>query len=167
MTKPKMSTSPDFPAPFRLNGRLMWDRFDVENYERGLMGLAPVERNPRAPPTRPARGRLRPPFLRRIILIQPTRCKFFGPALIGVVGSHESLPLPPCGMRPVLKWGRGGGGFRAALFVCPFHWLTRFAVVHSVNSLYHSRTPLFIKLFLASFLSHSATVGNVAKRGCS
>jgi hypothetical protein len=44
-----MSTSPDFPAPFRLNGRLMWDRFDVENYKRGLMGLAPVERDPRAP----------------------------------------------------------------------------------------------------------------------
>ena len=44
-----MSTSPDFPAPFRLNGRLMWDRFDVENYKRGLMGLTPVERDPQTP----------------------------------------------------------------------------------------------------------------------
>jgi hypothetical protein len=46
----------------------------------------------------PQRGRLRSPFLRRIILIQPTRCKSFGPALIGVVGSHEACrsPLAVC-----------------------------------------------------------------------
>jgi hypothetical protein len=60
-------------------------------------------------------GRLRPPFLRRIILIQPTRCKLFGPASIGAVGSHESLPLPPLRHASRSKWGRGGGGFRAAL----------------------------------------------------
>jgi hypothetical protein len=46
-----LSTSPDFPAPFRLNGRLLWDRFDVENYKRGLMGIAPVERDPQTPIT--------------------------------------------------------------------------------------------------------------------
>jgi hypothetical protein len=46
-----VSTSPDFPAPFRLNGRLLWDRFDVENYKRGLMGLPSVERDPQAPIT--------------------------------------------------------------------------------------------------------------------
>jgi hypothetical protein len=46
-----MSTSPDFPAPFRLNGRLMWDRHSVENYKRQLMGLEPVERDPQAPIT--------------------------------------------------------------------------------------------------------------------
>jgi hypothetical protein len=46
-----MSTSFDFPAPFRINGRLVWDRFDVENYKRDLMGLDPVERDPNAPIT--------------------------------------------------------------------------------------------------------------------
>jgi hypothetical protein len=46
-----MATLPDFPAPFRLNGRLLWDRFDVENYKRGLMGLPSVERDPQAPIT--------------------------------------------------------------------------------------------------------------------
>jgi hypothetical protein len=46
-----VSTSPDFPSPFRLNGRLMWDRHAVENYKRALMGLEPVERDPQAPIT--------------------------------------------------------------------------------------------------------------------
>jgi hypothetical protein len=46
-----MTTSPDFPAPFRLNGRLMWDRHEVENYKRILMGLAPAERDPQTPIT--------------------------------------------------------------------------------------------------------------------
>jgi hypothetical protein len=46
-----VSTSLDFPAPFRLNGRLMWDRFDVENYKRGLMGLPSVERDLQTPIT--------------------------------------------------------------------------------------------------------------------
>ena len=44
-----MSTSPDFPAPFRLNGKLLWDRFSIENYKRALMGLPPLERVPNAP----------------------------------------------------------------------------------------------------------------------
>ena len=46
-----MSTQPDFPAPFRLNGRLMWARHDVENYKRALMGMPPVEREPQTPIT--------------------------------------------------------------------------------------------------------------------
>jgi hypothetical protein len=46
-----MSQTPDFPAPFRLNNRLVWDRFDVENYKRALMSLAPVERDPQTPIT--------------------------------------------------------------------------------------------------------------------
>jgi hypothetical protein len=44
-----MSTFNDFPAPFRHGGRLVWDRHDIENYKRSLMGLAPVERDPQAP----------------------------------------------------------------------------------------------------------------------
>jgi hypothetical protein len=39
----------EFPAPFRLNGRLMWDRHGIENYKRALMGLPPLERDPHAP----------------------------------------------------------------------------------------------------------------------
>jgi hypothetical protein len=46
-----VSTSLDFPTPFRLNGRLMWDRFDVEQYKRSLMGLPLLERDPQAPIT--------------------------------------------------------------------------------------------------------------------
>jgi hypothetical protein len=48
-----MSTSPDFPfpSPFRLNGRLMWDRYAIESYKRALMGLPLVERDPQAPIT--------------------------------------------------------------------------------------------------------------------
>jgi hypothetical protein len=43
-----MSNTPEFPAPYRLNGRLVWDRHEVENYKRSLMGLGPVERDPSA-----------------------------------------------------------------------------------------------------------------------
>jgi hypothetical protein len=43
-----MSSTPEFPAPFRLNGRLVWDRHQVENYKRTLMGLDAVERDPNA-----------------------------------------------------------------------------------------------------------------------
>jgi hypothetical protein len=46
-----MFTPLDFPAPFRLNGRLLWDRHLVENYKRGLMGLEPLERDPQTPIT--------------------------------------------------------------------------------------------------------------------
>ena len=44
-----MSESPDFPAPFRHGGRLVWDRHEVENYKRSLIGLPPVERDPQTP----------------------------------------------------------------------------------------------------------------------
>jgi hypothetical protein len=44
-----MSDSTLFPAPFRHAGRLVWDRHDIENYKRALIGLAPAERNPHAP----------------------------------------------------------------------------------------------------------------------
>ena len=44
-----MSESPEFPAPHRHSGRLLWDRFEVENYKRLLIGLPPVERDPQMP----------------------------------------------------------------------------------------------------------------------
>jgi hypothetical protein len=44
-----MSQTPEFPAPLRLNGRLVWDRHVVESYKRSLMGLPPVERDPQQP----------------------------------------------------------------------------------------------------------------------
>jgi hypothetical protein len=48
-------------------------------------------------------------LMRRAIVIQPVRCKPFGPALNG------EIRKPPCGVRP-FQVGWGGGGFRAALF---------------------------------------------------
>lgn len=39
----------DFPAPYRIKGRLIWARHDIENYKRSLMGLLPVERDPQTP----------------------------------------------------------------------------------------------------------------------
>jgi hypothetical protein len=45
------TTLPEFPAPFRQNGRLFWDRHLIENFKRELMGLEPVERDPKAPIT--------------------------------------------------------------------------------------------------------------------
>jgi hypothetical protein len=42
---------PQFPAPFRRNGRLFWDRHDIENFKRALIGLAPLERDPTVPIT--------------------------------------------------------------------------------------------------------------------
>jgi hypothetical protein len=44
-----MSTPVDFPSPFRHAGRLMWDRHDIENYKRSLIGLPPHERDSNAP----------------------------------------------------------------------------------------------------------------------
>lgn len=44
-----MSESTLFPAPFRHAGRLVWDRHDIENYKRTLMGLRPIERDPQSP----------------------------------------------------------------------------------------------------------------------
>jgi hypothetical protein len=46
-----MSILPTFPAPYRHAGRLMWDRHEVEQYKRSLMGLQPVERSPDVPIT--------------------------------------------------------------------------------------------------------------------
>ena len=48
-------------------------------------------------------------LMRSVIVIQPVRCKPFGPALNG------EIRKPPCGVRP-FQVGWGGGGFRAALF---------------------------------------------------
>jgi hypothetical protein len=60
-----------------------------------------------------------PPFLRRIILIQPTRCKSFGPALNGVVGQSTATKAcrSPCGVRPVLS-GLGRGRLSGRPFCC-------------------------------------------------
>jgi hypothetical protein len=44
-----MSNTPNFPPPFRFNGRLVWDRHEVENHKRALMGIDPIERDPNAP----------------------------------------------------------------------------------------------------------------------
>jgi hypothetical protein len=44
-----MSESPEFPAPFRHAGRLMWDRHGIENFKRALIGLPPIERDPQMP----------------------------------------------------------------------------------------------------------------------
>jgi hypothetical protein len=41
----------DLPTPGRVNGRLYFDRHAVENFKRQLVGLGPVERNPREPIT--------------------------------------------------------------------------------------------------------------------
>jgi hypothetical protein len=46
-----MSNTAEFPAPFRHNGRLVWDRFEIENYKRALIGLSPLERDPNTPIT--------------------------------------------------------------------------------------------------------------------
>jgi hypothetical protein len=46
----QMSQPPEFPAPLRLNSRrLAWDRFEVENYKRRLLGLELLERDPSKP----------------------------------------------------------------------------------------------------------------------
>jgi hypothetical protein len=44
-----MSTSPELPAPVRVNGRLMFDRHTFENYKRSLLGLPLLERDPQMP----------------------------------------------------------------------------------------------------------------------
>jgi hypothetical protein len=46
-----MSSEVEFPAPFRHANRLVWDRYDVENFKRSLIGLPPLERDPKAPIT--------------------------------------------------------------------------------------------------------------------
>ena len=39
----------EFPTPRKLNGRLYWDRFDIENHKRTLIGLPTIERNHSTP----------------------------------------------------------------------------------------------------------------------
>lgn len=46
-----MDASQDFPQPTRIGGRLMFDRHDVEQHKRQLMGLTPTDRDPAAPIT--------------------------------------------------------------------------------------------------------------------
>jgi hypothetical protein len=46
-----MNIAPEFPQPTRIGGRLMFDRHDVENHKRQLMGLTPTDRDPAAPIT--------------------------------------------------------------------------------------------------------------------
>jgi hypothetical protein len=46
-----MHTAPDFPQPTRAGVRLIFDRHEVEQHKRRLMGLTPTERDPAAPIT--------------------------------------------------------------------------------------------------------------------
>jgi hypothetical protein len=36
-----MTTLTQFPAPFRMGGKLLWEQFEIENFKRGLIGLDP------------------------------------------------------------------------------------------------------------------------------
>ena len=44
-----MATQTEFPFPVLFGGRLRFDRHEIENHKRALMGLAPIERDPDAP----------------------------------------------------------------------------------------------------------------------
>jgi hypothetical protein len=44
-----MPTSPQFPAPFRMGGKLLWEQFEIENFKRVLIGLDPLERDESRP----------------------------------------------------------------------------------------------------------------------
>jgi hypothetical protein len=44
-----MDPNQEFPIPTSIGGRLFFDRLEVENYKRGLMRLAPIDRDPSAP----------------------------------------------------------------------------------------------------------------------
>ena len=44
-----MTTLPQFPAPFRMGGKLLWEQFEIENFKRGLIGLEPLERDDSKP----------------------------------------------------------------------------------------------------------------------
>src|ERR1700729_3469191 len=54
--------------------------------------------------------------MRIAIVIQPLRCKTFGPLWAAWPPIRESSPQCPRGVRPAIN-RRGGGGFRAALFM--------------------------------------------------
>ncbi len=42
-------SKPQMPAPTKINGRIFYERHGTENYKRALLGLPPLERDPRAP----------------------------------------------------------------------------------------------------------------------
>jgi hypothetical protein len=44
-----MSKQTEFPIPASIGSRLFFDRYEVENYKRALMRLAPIDRDPAAP----------------------------------------------------------------------------------------------------------------------
>jgi hypothetical protein len=44
-----MSKQPDFPPPVRVGGRLFFDRHEIENHKRALMGLSPLGRDESTP----------------------------------------------------------------------------------------------------------------------
>jgi hypothetical protein len=40
---------PEIPTPTRIHGRLFFERHEIENYKRRLLGLPALERDPREP----------------------------------------------------------------------------------------------------------------------
>ena len=42
-------SKPEFPEPTRINGRLFWDRFELENFKRSILGLQLLARDPTDP----------------------------------------------------------------------------------------------------------------------
>jgi len=44
-----MSKEPEFPAPTRIRRRLYFDRHEIENYKRRILGLPALERDPKTP----------------------------------------------------------------------------------------------------------------------
>lgn len=42
-------SEPEFPRPIVQNGRNYFDRYELENYKRELIGLTPLPRDERAP----------------------------------------------------------------------------------------------------------------------
>jgi hypothetical protein len=39
-------SKPNVPSPRNINGRLYWERGEIEDYKRALLGLPPAERGP-------------------------------------------------------------------------------------------------------------------------
>jgi hypothetical protein len=44
-----MSNQQEFPTPARVGGKLLFDRHEVENHKRGLIGLESLKREPSVP----------------------------------------------------------------------------------------------------------------------
>jgi len=42
-------SKPECPAPTNIGGRLYFERHEIENYKRALLGLPLLERDPRVP----------------------------------------------------------------------------------------------------------------------